>query len=57
MRSTLSTSEDFYSAFHWEQVRAAWFERIGNHRMASYCMDLARDYGQRIERLGGQING
>jgi hypothetical protein len=57
MRSSLTTAEDFYGALHWEQVRAAWFERIGNHRMASYCMDLARDYGQRIERLGGQING
>jgi hypothetical protein len=32
-------------------------ERQGNHRMASWCADLARGYQQRLARLGGQAGG
>ncbi len=57
MRSTVTTAEDICGALRWEQVRAHWFERQGNHQMASRCTDLARDYQQRLARLGVQVDG
>ncbi len=57
MRSSLATAEDICGALHWERVRAHWFERQGNHRMASWCADLARGYQQRLVLTGGEADG
>jgi GTP1/Obg family GTP-binding protein len=57
MRSTLRTAEDHAYAVVWEQIRASYFEKLGSHRQAENCRDLARQYEARIKQMEGQANG
>ena len=57
MRSTLKSISDYSYAATWEAIRAAYWTRLGNHRMAEHCRQLARESEQRLtqlQRQGGQ---
>ena len=56
-RSTLTTTEAVATAFHWEQLRAHWFQTQGDHEMASRCWNLAVDHQEHLIRSDWHIDG
>ena len=57
MRATLRSIEDYAYSVAWENLRARYWERLGNRRMAEYCRELAQASERRLAQLrrqGGQ---
>ena len=57
MLATLRSIEDYAYSATWEAVRAEYFSRLGDHRMAEYCRELAQASERRLaqlQRQGGQ---
>jgi hypothetical protein len=56
-RSSLTTTEAVATAFHWEQLRAHWFQTQGDHQMAFLCWNLAVDHQDHLIRSDWHIDG
>jgi UTP:GlnB (protein PII) uridylyltransferase len=54
MRSTLKSISDYSYSAVWEGIRAAYWTRLGNHRLAEHCRQLARESEQHLAQLQQQ---